>query len=243
MTIPVPPGTILKDPVSGTVLNDLSTRTDPLVFLEGGMGGKGNKRFATSTRRAPRYAQPGEPGQERALLVELDLLADIGLVGLPNAGKSTLLATLTAAQPKIASYPFTTIIPNLGVVHLPERDFIVCDIPGIIEGASSGAGLGLRFLKHISRTRALVLLVDLGDPDFIDAVSCLKVELDSYRTGLLDKRRLIVGTKLDLPGAHEALARLRDSETGEEVLGISSHSGEGLKELKEILQRIVSEES
>ena len=231
--IRVPPGTLVKNPDTGEVLKDLGEQDSIWVFLRGGRGGRGNSHYATPTRQAPRYAQPGRPGEIRRVLLELNLIADIGFVGLPNAGKSTLLAKLTAARPKIASYPFTTTIPHLGVMCTEEGDILCADIPGLVEGASRGLGLGIRFLKHINRTRALAFLIDLGDPSCLKSFEVLKAELESFDAGLLDKPRMILGTKLDLDGAEDNLKALRRSLPGERVCAISALTGSGLGTLRQ----------
>lgn len=236
--IPVPPGTVIKDPDSQRVLRDLAADGETWLFLKGGRGGKGNWHFRSSTRQAPLYAQKGLPGSSRQVRVELNLIADIGLVGEPNAGKSTLLAALTNARPKVAPYPFTTRTPYIGVFPAGEGELILADIPGIIEGASRGAGLGLRFLKHIHRTRVLVFLLDLGQPDPARTLEVLKGELAAYDAALLERPRLVVGNKLDLPEAAARLAELEERSRaagGERVLGISALSGQGLDRLKQAL--------
>ena len=196
--IPVPPGTVLRDPETGDSCADLTRDGDTFVFLRGGKGGKGNSHYATAVNQAPRYAQKGIEGQTRELRAELHLIADIGLVGMPNAGKSTLLSVITNAHPQIADYPFTTRTPHLGLLRLPERDVILADIPGIIEGASQGRGLGLRFLRHIERCAALLFLVDLSSADCPGTVRLLEAELATYAGSLADRPRILVGTKLDI---------------------------------------------
>jgi GTP-binding protein len=201
--VPFPPGSIVRDADTGEVVRDFGRDESSFVFLQGGRGGWGNIHFKSAVNQAPRQALPGKPGQMRRLSVELQVMADIGLVGCPNAGKSSLLDKFTNARPKIASYPFTTKIPNLGVLTVGEihgddsRDIIIADIPGLIEGASEGLGLGIRFLKHISRTKALAFLVDLGEDNYLTAFDLLEHELDAFSTDLLGKKRLIVGTKSD----------------------------------------------
>ncbi|MFP4372792.1 MAG: GTPase ObgE [Spirochaetaceae bacterium] len=245
VVIEVPPGTLIREPDTGNVLADLSGEDSEWVCLPGGRGGKGNTHFKSSRRQAPRFAQPGEEGSGATLRVELALIADAGFVGLPNAGKSSLLAALTAAEPKVAGYPFTTTIPNLGVIKLFDRDVVLADIPGIIKGAADGAGLGLRFLKHISRTRALVFVADLSEDaaDPRDAYRTLCEELGRYEPALLEKRRLLVGTKLDLDGAHERLSEIRRAAwaDGLSVVGVSSFSREGLDELVQRLSELTLE--
>ncbi|MDR0598695.1 MAG: GTPase ObgE [Treponema sp.] len=251
VTIPLPPGTVLRDPATGELIRDFGlVNEETFVFLRGGNGGWGNARFKSSVNQAPRKALPGKLGEFRRLKVELRIIADAGLVGFPNAGKSSLLNRYTNARPKIAPYPFTTKIPNLGVLSLGEgsggnpwdsRDIVIADIPGLIEGASQGAGLGIRFLKHISRTAALVFLIDLSDPRYLEAFDILYRELESFSPDLTAKKRLLCGSKLDLEGAEEALERLREKYPGETVLGISVFSGAGLKELARELAALTAE--
>ena len=232
--VEVPPGTVVHD-ADGRRIADLVAAGQRMVFLRGGRGGRGNSRFATSTNQAPRHAEKGAGGESRQLKVELQLIADIGLLGQPNAGKSTLLSVLTNAHPAIADYPFTTRIPNLGLLRLAERDLILADLPGIIDGASEGRGLGLRFLRHLSRCSAVLYLVDLGDPDAPRTVRSLESELKTYSTELAERPRLIVGTKLDLPDAAERLGELRAAYPQERVHGISSLTHEGLAALGALL--------
>ncbi len=233
--ITVPPGTVISDSVTGESLVDLTGATEQFIFLRGGRGGKGNSHYATSVNQAPRYAQKGIEGSTRELKAELHLIADIGLVGHPNAGKSTLLSILTNARPLIADYPFTTKTPNLGLMRLPERDIILADIPGIVEGASHGKGLGLRFLRHIERCAALLYLVDLSGEQCPAGVRVLREELASYSDILAARPRLLVGTKLDLPQSAQGLADLRTAFPEDRILGISSFSREGVNELKKAI--------
>jgi GTP-binding protein len=234
-TIAVPPGTVLRDKNNGNVVADLTGDGESFVLLRGGRGGKGNSHYATSINQAPRYAQKGIAGETLELMVELHLIADVGLVGLPNAGKSTLLSVLTNARPLIADYPFTTRQPSLGLLRLPERDVILADIPGVIEGASQGKGMGLRFLRHIERCAALLYLVDLSQPDCPATVQVLEKELAAYAQVLTTRPRIIVGTKQDLPEAKEGMEALRRAFPTEPLLGISSFSREGLAELKKAI--------
>ena len=247
----LPPGSVVKDAETEELLRDFGKDQSDFLFLKGGNGGWGNIHFKSSINQAPRRALPGKPGIKRRLRVELRLLADIGLVGYPNAGKSSLLDKFTNARPKIAPYPFTTKIPNLGVLTLGSgktqgigensRDIIIADIPGLIEGASKGHGLGTRFLKHISRTAALAFLIDLGDDNYIGAFDVLFRELEAFSPELTEKRRVIIGTKLDLENTQTRLQELKNKYPGEQVLGISVFSGEGLSELASLFGRLVVE--
>ncbi len=238
--IPVPPGTVVRDAESSEVLVDLTEADLRFVLLRGGRGGKGNSHYATSTNQAPRYAQKGVEGESREVKVELHLIADVGLVGLPNAGKSTLLSLLTNARPLIADYPFTTKIPSLGLLRLPERDLILADIPGIIDGASQGRGLGLRFLRHIERCSALLFLVDLGSDDCPKAVTTLEKELSLYSAPLASRPRIIVGTKEDLDPAPQGLASLREAFPADRVLSVSAFTRSGIAELKKAILSLVA---
>jgi len=201
VTMPVPVGTIIRDLESGELLGEILEDGDRIVVAKGGRGGKGNSHFATATHQAPREYQPGEDGQARTLELELKLIADVGLVGQPNAGKSTLLSVISAARPKIADYPFTTLSPNLGVVQLSDnRTFVVADIPGIIEGAHEGRGLGLQFLRHIERTRLLAFLVPIDSMDWQAEYDQLRDEIEAYSVELAQKPHCVVFTKMDLFG-------------------------------------------
>lgn len=239
VVIPVPPGTLIKDPDTGKVLRDLTDLDEQWIIYRGGKGGKGNMHYATSRRQVPRYAQPGEPGVAGRLHVELHIIADIGFVGLPNAGKSSLLSVLTNAHPKIAAYAFTTKTPNLGVLRYNYRDIILADIPGIIEGASDGAGLGDKFLKHIARTSGLAIMLDLTDENIIHTYEIVLKELEYYAYEMLRKPRIILGTKLDLPGTKDVLEQFAGKMKDEKVIGVSSFSSEGLEEVKAAFHAMV----
>jgi len=247
--IPLPPGSLIRDERTNEVIRDFSRDGGDFVFLKGGNGGWGNIHFKSSVNQAPRKALPGKPSLSAKIKVELQIIADIGLVGFPNAGKSSLLNCFTNARPKIAAYPFTTKIPNLGVLTIGERDIIIADIPGIIEGASKGAGLGIRFLKHISRTQVLAFLIDLSDENYLNAFDILLNELESFSAGnsigssLVKKKRLIVGTKIDLEETNGRLAELAEKYPDEKVLGISVFSGDGIKELSYSFLNLIEKNS
>ena len=203
IVLPVPPGTVIKDLNTGQILGEILESGQEIIVAKGGRGGKGNSFFQTATHQAPREFQPGEEGQTRSLELELKLIADIGLVGQPNAGKSTLLSVISAARPKIADYPFTTLAPNLGVIQLSDsRTFVVADIPGIIEGAHEGKGLGLQFLRHIERTRVLAFLIPIDAMDWQAEYDQLRAEIFAYSPELAAKPHCVVFTKLDLLGEH-----------------------------------------
>jgi len=236
LIIPVPVGTVVKNEETGEVLGDLDTEGKELIAAKGGKGGLGNAHFATPTRQAPTYAQPGLEGEEKALIIELKLIADVGLIGLPNAGKSTLISVISAAKPKIADYPFTTLKPNLGVVKLENfRSFVVADIPGLIEGAHRGAGLGFQFLRHVERTSMLLHLVDIsemssGDP--VDNLTTINRELELHGSALTEKPQVVVATKLDVADKNK-LDRLSDycKNSSTDFFAISAATGKGVKEL------------
>ena len=238
--IVVPPGTLIKDPDTGLILKDL-TNIDRWIFAKGGKGGLGNYHFSTARKQTPRYAQQGRKVEEKRLHIELAIIADIGFVGLPNAGKSSLLNALTNAKPKIGSYPFTTKIPNLGVMQTVGGDIILADIPGIIEGASSGAGMGFKFLKHISRTKALIFLIDLSDTGFLDTFKVLYNELKEFAPELVLRTRIILGTKTDLDTNNEKLDELKRSLPDETVLGISVYAREGFKSIENAFLAIIGD--
>jgi GTPase len=239
--LPIPPGTVVRDATTGEVIGEVLEAGDTLLIARGGRGGRGNARFATSTHQAPREWEPGEEGEDRQIELVLKLIADVGLVGEPNAGKSTLLSIISAARPKIADYPFTTLEPNLGVVGLSgHRSFVVADIPGIIEGAHQGKGLGIRFLQHVERTRLLAFLVPLDSPNPQETYARLRQEVRQYSSDLAEKKHVVILTKRDLLPAGDPLPELhaRDA-TG--VLAVSSVAGSGVDELKEYLWKLVEE--
>jgi len=235
--IRVPPGTVIKDHGTGEALCDLTKDGEEFLCAKGGKGGKGNARFATSTNQAPRRAQPGEEGEERALRLELKLLADVGIIGFPNAGKSTLISKISAARPKIADYPFTTLVPHLGVVRYGESGgFVIADIPGLTEGAHTGKGLGVRFLKHIERTIFLIHILDLSpdtgrDPS--DDFRIVNEELEKFNPALSKRAQVVALNKIDITEAREKARELLKffGSEGIKVYGISAFTGEGLKEL------------
>lgn len=234
--IRVPPGTVVRDAATGEVLADLVSPGQSAIVARGGKGGRGNARFATPTRQAPRFAQPGTPGEERWLELELKLLADVGLVGLPNVGKSTLISRISAARPKIADYPFTTLVPNLGVVDAGDgKSFVVADIPGLIEGAHAGAGLGHEFLRHVERTRVLVHVLDLAalDRDPVRDFEVVERELRLYSPELTARPTLVAANKIDVPQGRSRLDRVQEAlgSRGLRIYAISAVTGEGVREL------------
>ncbi|HRW12172.1 MAG TPA: GTPase ObgE [Syntrophomonas sp.] len=250
LIIKVPMGTIIRDDDTGELLADLTEHGQQAVIAKGGRGGKGNSHFANATHKAPSMAEKGEIGQERWINMELKLLADVGLVGYPNAGKSTLIAQVSAARPKIADYPFTTLIPNLGVVGTNHHEsFVIADIPGLIEGAHEGVGLGHDFLRHIERTRVLLFILDAAETDGRDVQEDLRIlqqELQLFNPELAKRPYLIVANKMDIPGADERFAALKKVH-GDKVLAISAASGQGVSELTEktyaLLQSIPRQEA
>ena len=235
--IEVPSGTLVWDRDTGELLADLKAPDSRLTVVEGGRGGKGNTHFKSSTHQTPRFSQPGEAGKRRELKLELRIIAEVGIVGFPNAGKSSLLAALTAAKPEIGAYPFTTKQPNLGVLTDEWRRVVIADIPGLVEGASEGAGMGFRFLRHIARTQRVLYAIDVTDPtDPDEALELLRHELSTFDPSLLDRPAVLVGTKMDLPGAEAGLARLREAHNApERLVGTSALTGEGLDALSSIL--------
>ena len=226
--IPVPLGTIARDEATGEIIADLSEPGDQIVAAKGGRGGRGNARFATATNQAPRRADKGLPCEERTILLELKLLADVGLVGLPNAGKSTLISRVSSAHPKIADYPFTTLLPILGIVSYGEgKSFVMADIPGIIEGAHEGKGLGLRFLRHIERTKILLFLIDCTHEDPVDEYRKLLLELNLYSEKFVEKPKFVSLTKIDLLPPGETV-KIPDFGDGVDAAAISAVKGQGV---------------
>jgi len=232
--IRVPPGTVIKDDESEEVIADLTRPGQEVIVVKGGRGGKGNARFATAINKAPSLAERGEPGEEKWIRLELKLLADVGLVGYPNAGKSTLISQVSAAKPKIADYPFTTLVPNLGVVRLKGGEsFVLADIPGLIEGANEGAGLGHRFLRHIERTRVLIYVLDAAqteDRNVLEDYNTLGTELEKFHPDLARKPFLIAANKMDIPEAEQNIVGLQE-KFGDKLMLISAATGQGTAEL------------
>jgi len=234
--LPVPIGTVVTDADTGELLHDFSHKGDRFIVAKGGRGGRGNQHFATPTHQAPTEHEPGKPGEFRRLRLELKLLADVGLVGFPNAGKSTLISRISAAKPKIADYPFTTLVPNLGVVLVDDRTFVVADIPGLIEGAHEGAGLGIQFLRHVERTKLLVHLVDVSDltgRDPVNDFDVIRHELASFSDEMEHKPMIVVASKIDAaqdPDRLESVRRLA-ADRGLPFFAISAVTGQGLDDL------------
>jgi GTP-binding protein len=246
LTIEVPPGTIIRNADSGDILKDLSTPGDAFLAARGGRGGKGNTHFKSATHRTPRLAQPGEAGEFKRLKLELKLLADVGIVGLPNAGKSTLISVISSATPKIADYPFTTLVPNLGVVKPAKGEpFVVADIPGLIAGAHAGTGLGIRFLRHVERTRILVHLIDAAaiDPqDPLAAYDTVNAEMALYSRSLAGKPQVIALNKLDLSGTEELAQTFRAAlKKRKKTHLISAATGQGVAQLLSDVSRRLDE--
>ncbi|MBP3763517.1 MAG: GTPase ObgE [Bacteroidales bacterium] len=234
----VPLGCVCRDAETGEVLGEVTEEGQELIIARGGRGGLGNDHFKSATNQTPRYAQPGEPAEERWVIIELKVLADVGLVGFPNAGKSTLLSTVSAARPEIADYPFTTLVPNLGIVkYRDDRSFCIADIPGIIEGASEGKGLGLRFLRHIERNSILLFMVSCEQLEIDREYRVLLGELEKYNPELLDKERILAVTKCDMMD-EEMQRQLRTHlPKGVECLFISAVSGQNIQELKDLIYK------
>ena len=246
LIVPVPPGTLIYDSDHNILLADLNELGKQIVIAKGGKGGRGNWHFRSPTNQAPRYAEPGTEGQERHLKLELKLIADIGLVGMPNAGKSTLLRAISAARPKVAAYPFTTLDPQLGIVELPGfRRMVVADLPGLIEGAQTGAGLGHAFLRHIERTKLIVHVLDLYPMDGSDPAEnyrTIRRELESFSKELAEKREVIAANKIDLATDDQAIDRLMSELPDKEIFPISGATHQGTDSLLETLWKILQDE-
>lgn len=239
--IDVPLGTIARDLDTGEIICEITEHDEKQIIVKGGRGGLGNWHFRSATNQTPRYAQPGEPRIERTVILELKVLADVGLVGFPNAGKSTLLSIVSAAKPEIANYPFTTLVPNLGIVSYRDgKSFVMADIPGIIEGAHTGKGLGLRFLRHIERNSVLLFMVPVDAPDIHSEYKILLNELKEYNPELLDKKRILAITKCDCAD-HELIAEMEKDLPDIPYVFISSIAGSGITELKDTLWRALNE--
>lgn len=244
----VPQGTVIKDFETGKVIVDMSDKTEPVVLLKGGHGGKGNQHYVTSVMQAPKYAQPGQPAVEMCVVLELKMIADVGLVGFPSVGKSSLLARVSNARPKIAEYHFTTLVPNLGVVDLGNgAGFVMADIPGIIEGASEGKGLGLNFLRHIERTKVLIHVVDASGTsgrDIVDDIKKINEELSTYSSNLVSRPTVLAANKMDLLSPEEreiALSLITDEFPDYKIFPISAATGEGVKEMLLYVDGLVKE--
>lgn len=245
LRLKVPVGTLIKDFETGGVIHDMKEPGEEFIICKGGKGGNGNAKYASSVRQAPRFAQPGTKGEEKVISLELKLLADVGLVGLPNVGKSSILSILSDAKPKIANYHFTTLEPNLGVVKVgPEESFVLADIPGLIEGASEGVGLGHDFLKHVERTRILVHVLDASGSEGRDPIEdyhMIERELKVYNEKIKDKKVIVVANKMDLPDSRENLERIKEEvREVEEILPVSAATTEGLQDLKYKIWEILS---
>lgn len=242
--IEVPCGTVVYDAETGECLGDIVEDGQEMILLKGGRGGLGNWHFRTATLQTPRFSQPGEPRIERTLILQLKVLADVGLVGFPNAGKSTLLSVISAAKPEIADYPFTTLVPNLGIVpYRDNKSFVMADIPGIIEGAAEGRGLGLRFLRHIERNSILLFMIPADSDDIVREFNILLNELKQYNPELVDKQRILAITKCDILDEELTVAIKNELPKGVETVFISSVSGLGLNDLKDLIWTEINKES
>ncbi|MBQ1732091.1 MAG: GTPase ObgE [Bacteroidales bacterium] len=242
ITLDVPLGTIARDEYTGEVLCEVTENDQEIILLKGGRGGLGNAEFKTATNQAPKFSQPGEPGIEKTVILELKVLADVGLVGFPNAGKSTLLSVVSAAKPEIADYPFTTLVPNLGIVAYHDyKSFVMADIPGIIEGASQGKGLGLRFLRHIERNSILLFMVPADTKDIRNEYEVLLNELTQYNPELLDKKRILAVTKCDLIDDELQEMLSKDLPEKIETVFISSVAHKNIDKLKDLIWKALNE--
>ncbi len=241
LVINVPCGTLVKDSQTGQILADLVVPGQKFIAALGGKGGRGNSHFASSSRRAPRFAEKGDPGQERALTLELKLIADVGLAGFPNAGKSSILAAISGAKPRIAGYPFTTLSPNLGVLAIDDAQVVIADMPGLIEGAHEGKGLGLQFLRHVERTRIILHVIDLSQPDPVRTFHALLDEFREYGANLEDRPCIVVGNKIDLEGtdSNSELLRQEAVSRGLQYLAVSALAGTNIPELIKAIAELV----
>ncbi len=246
LIVRVPPGTVVRDAGSGDLLADLTGTDQGVLIARGGRGGRGNAHFATARNKAPDMAERGEPGEQRTVRLELQLIADVGLVGLPSVGKSTLLSVVSGAKPKIAAYHFTTLTPNLGVVGVGEESsFVLADLPGLVEGAHEGLGLGHEFLRHVSRTRVLIHVVDMASTEDRDPAAdyaLIQAELESYQEGLARRAQVVAANKMDIPGAAERLEAFRRRWPGVEVIPISAVSGDGVNGLMGRVAQLLREQ-
>ncbi len=235
LEIEIPIGTLVKNAETGELIKDFTVPNESFLIAKGGIGGRGNTRFKSSTHRTPRFAQPGEPGQSITLKLELKLLADAGIIGMPNAGKSTLIRAFTSARPKVGNYPFTTLTPNLGVAQTSSgKSFVVADVPGLISGAHKGIGLGIQFLKHIERTRILIHLIDvsiINSDNPLEGYQAINSELKAFSESLLEKPQIIVLNKLDLPDTRQKANAFQNALKKEKILCISAATGEGMNRL------------
>jgi GTP-binding protein len=245
LVIEIPPGTLITDEETNEIIKDFTQPDVTYIIAKGGRGGQGNTRFKTATHRAPRFAQPGEPGNLLKLKLELKLLADVGIIGLPNAGKSTLISVISSATPKIADYPFTTLTPTLGVVKAGWGEpFVVADIPGLIEGAHKGVGLGIRFLRHIERTRVLVHLIDISTVDPLNPLAEYEIinrELANYSSQLLEKPQIVVLNKIDLSGTNEAGRAFQAAVKDRDVIQISAVTRKGVDKLTAMMIKYIED--
>jgi GTPase len=234
----VPEGTLVRDAPTGEILTDLVAAPAEAVIARGGRGGRGNSSLVSRKRRAPKFAERGEPGEERTLSLELRLVADVGLVGFPNAGKSSLITRLSAARPKVAAYPFTTLTPNLGVAEAGDARFVVADVPGLVEGAAEGRGLGHAFLRHLTRCRVLCFVVDLAEGDPAASLTALRGELEAYDASFATRSSVVAGNKIDLPGADENAGRSAAGDA--DFVAVSALTGQGIEELADALGGVVA---
>ena len=243
LTIHVPCGTLVKDKDTGQVLADLVVPGQKFVAARGGKGGRGNSHFASSERRAPKFAEKGDPGEERSLILELKLIADVGLAGFPNAGKSSILSAISGAHPRIAGYPFTTLSPNLGVLAVDDAQIVIADMPGLIDGAHEGKGLGLQFLRHVERTRIILHVIDLSQPDPAGTFHALLNEFREYGAGLDERPGIVIGNKTDLGGTQENSDALEAeaAKMGLEYLAVSALTGDNIPELIKAIAALVRE--